>query len=39
MTLGECIKKTRQKVFLSQTAFADELSVSLSTVSRWEADK
>ena len=32
-------QKSQTKGFLTQSAFADELSVSLSTVSRWEADK
>ena len=39
MQLGEIIKKTRQKAFLSQEEFADSLHVSVSTINRWENDK
>jgi len=37
--LPEIIKKTRQKAFLSQDAFAKELKVSTSTINRWETGK
>ena len=37
--LSETIKKTRQKAFLSQDAFASELHVSVSTINRWETGK
>lgn len=39
MQLGEMIKKTRQKAFLSQEEFASILHVSVSTINRWENDK
>ena len=39
MTLSEAIKTTRQKAFLSQEAFATEISVSLASVNRWEVGK
>ncbi len=39
MTLGECIKVTRQKALLSQEEFAKELGVSLASVNRWECGK
>ena len=37
--LPEVIKMTRQKAFLSQDAFAEELKVSVSTINRWETGK
>lgn len=37
--LPEAIKITRQKAFLSQDAFANELNVSVSTINRWETGK
>lgn len=37
--LSEVIKITRQKAFLSQEAFANELKVSVSTINRWETGK
>lgn len=39
MNFSEAIKELRQKCFLSQQAFADELGVSFSTVNRWEKSK
>lgn len=37
--LSEQIKRTRQKAFLSQSAFAKELGVAFSTVNRWKTGK
>lgn len=37
--LPDTIKITRQKAFLSQDAFANELNVSVSTINRWETGK
>ena len=37
--LGEDIRLTRQKAFLSQEEFAKELKVSVSTINRWETGK
>lgn len=39
MKLQDAIRKTRQKLFLSQEEFAEEISVSPSTVTRWETGK
>ncbi len=39
MQLSEIIKMTRQKAFLSQEAFANELDVAISTINRWENGK
>ncbi len=39
MTFAENIKQARQKLFYSQEAFAKELNVNLTTVSRWETGK
>ena len=39
MTFSENIKQTRQRLFYSQEAFAKELNVNLTTVSRWETGK
>ena len=36
MAFSEEIKKLRQRLFMSQTAFAQELGVSYTTVNRWE---
>lgn len=36
MLFSDNIKTMRQKLFLSQEAFAKELTVSVSTVNRWE---
>ena len=36
MVFSEEIKKLRQRLFMSQTAFAQELGVSYTTVNRWE---
>lgn len=39
MSLGEEIRIVRQKAFYSQEAFASELHVAVSTVSRWEMNR
>ena len=39
MTFAENIKQKRQRLFYSQEAFAKELNVNLTTVSRWETGK
>ena len=39
MLFSENIKTMRQKLFLSQEAFAKEVTVSVSTVNRWEIGK
>ena len=39
MTFAESIRQTRQRLFFSQEAFAKELNVNLTTVSRWETGK
>ena len=39
MKINEAIKQIRINLDLSQTAFAEQLSVSFSTVNRWENDK
>jgi len=39
MILSNEIKLIRQKAFLTQEAFAQELNVAFSTVNRWEAGK
>ena len=36
MSLSETLKVTRQKAFLSQESFANELHVSVATINRWE---
>ena len=36
MAFSEESKKLRQRLFMSQTAFAQELGVSYTTVNRWE---
>jgi len=39
MSFSSEIKAVRQKVLLSQEAFAKELGVSFTTVNRWESGK
>lgn len=39
MRLSEALRIMRQKAFLSQEIFADELHVSVSTINRWETGK
>lgn len=39
MLFSDNIKTMRQKLFLSQETFAKELTVSVSTVNRWEIGK
>ena len=39
MTFAEIIKQTRQRLFFSQEALANELNINLTTVSRWETGK
>ncbi len=39
MQLGDAIKIVRQKAFLSQEAFSNEINVSVSTINRWETGK
>lgn len=39
MTFIEQIKYVREKLFLSQEAFAKELGVSFATVNRWETGR
>lgn len=39
MVFAEIIKQTRQKLFMSQEAFAQQLNVTLSTVNRWETGR
>lgn len=39
MTYIEQIKYVREKLFLSQEAFAKELGVSFATVNRWETGR
>lgn len=39
MLFSDIIKIMRQKLFLSQDAFAKELAISVSTVNRWEIGK
>ena len=39
MTLGELLKQTRQKQFLTQDELAELLNVAVSTVNRWETGK
>lgn len=39
MSLAELIKRTRQRAFLSQEAFASILGTSVSTINRWENGK
>lgn len=39
MVFADIIKQTRQRLFFSQEAFAREINVNLTTVSRWETGK
>ena len=39
MDFSEAIKEIRQECYMSQQAFANELGVSFSSVTRWEKDK
>lgn len=39
MTFIEQIKFVREKLFLSQEAFAKELGVAFATVNRWETGR
>ena len=39
MVFSEEIKQLRQRLFMSQTAFAQELGVSYTTVNRWEMER
>ena len=37
--LSNMIRTTRQKAFMSQEEFANEIKVSVSTINRWETGK
>lgn len=39
MSLSNCIKMLRQKAFLTQKSFAEEIGVTQTTVNRWETGK
>ncbi len=39
MSFSDELKRIRQRSFMSQEAFAKEVEVSFSTVSRWESGK
>ena len=39
MSFSDELKRIRQRTFLSQEAFAQEVSVSFSTVNRWESER
>jgi len=39
MSFSDQIRIIRQRMFLSQEAFANELKVSLTTVNRWETGR
>jgi len=39
MSFSDELKRIRQRTFLSQEAFAKEVSVSFSTVNRWESGR
>ena len=39
MRFAENVKQMRQRLFFSQEAFAKELNVNLTTVSRWDTGK
>ena len=39
MSLSNEIKIVRQKAYMTQTEFANQLHVSFTTVNRWEAGK
>ena len=36
MSLSEVLKVTRQKAFMTQEAFANEIHVTSATINRWE---
>ena len=36
MSLPEILKMTRQKAFMTQENFAEEIKVSAATINRWE---
>ena len=36
MSLSEVLKVTRQKAFMTQEAFANEIHVTPATINRWE---
>ena len=39
MSFSDELKRIRQRTFLSQEAFAQEVGVSFSTVNRWESER
>lgn len=39
MGFSDELKRIRQRTFLSQEAFAQEVGVSFSTVNRWESER
>ncbi len=39
MSLPDVLKLTRQKVFMTQEDFANEIQVSVATINRWENGK
>ncbi len=39
MSFSDELKRIRQRTFLSQDSFAQEVSVSFSTVNRWESER
>jgi len=39
MNFSEEVRKTRQRLFLTQEDFAKEIGVAFSTVNRWEGGK
>lgn len=39
MSFSEIIKMTRQKAFMSQEAFAQEINSSVASINRWENDR
>jgi len=39
MSLPDVLKMTRQKAFMSQEEFANEMGVSVITINRWENGK
>ena len=39
MQLTDILRITRQKAFLTQEEFVNELNVSVSTINRWETGK
>jgi len=36
MSLSETLKRSRQKAFMTQEAFANEIQVTVATINRWE---